>query len=84
VLPPVVRFGILPHVKGPPSSPMHALTIPITFSAQKIIFYPDGIISPGIIYLIDRNRQDIYAFSSGIAHASFLRKYRYDGKWHLI
>lgn len=82
-LPAAVQFGILPQVKGPPSSPSHALTMPITFSHQKIIFYPDGIISSGIIYMIDRNHQDIYALSSGIANTSFLRKYRYDGKWHL-
>lgn len=83
-LPHVVQFGILPNVKGPPSLPMHFLTMPITFSHQKIIFYPDGIISAGIIYFIDENQQDIYALSSGIAHTSFLRKYRYDGKWHLM
>jgi len=83
-LPVAVQFGILPQVKGPPSSPLHGLTKPITFSSEKIIFYPDGIISSGIIYMIDSNHQDIYALSSGIANASFLRKYRYDGKWRLM
>lgn len=83
-LPQAVQFGILPHVKGPPSSPSHVLTMPITFAHEKIVFYPDGIISSGIIYMVDSNHQDIYALSSGIANASFLRKYRYDGKWHLM
>ena len=83
-LPGVVQFGILPQVNGPPSSPSHALTLPITFSNEKIVFYPDGIISSGIIYMIDSNHHDIYALSSGVANVSFLRKYRYDGKWHLM
>ena len=83
-LSPSIRFGILPDVKGPPSSPHHSLNNAITFVDKKIKFYPDGIISSGIIYLIDQDRHDIYALSSGVAHTSFLRKYRYDGKWHLM
>ena len=84
ILPAIARFGILAHVKGPPSSPQHFLSTPVTFSHQKIIFHPDGIISSGIVYMIDAHNNDIYALSSGIANVSFLRKYRYDGKWHQI
>lgn len=83
-LPTQVRFGILPHAKGPPSAAHTSLSNAITFSDKKIVFYPDGIISSGTIYIIDSSAKYLYALSSGIAPVSFLRKYYYDGKWHLL
>lgn len=83
-LPASIRFGVLPDAKGPPSSPQHPLNAAITFVDKQITFYPDGIISAGIIYIIDDDHNHMYALSSGVAHTSFLRKYRYDGKWHLM
>lgn len=82
ILAPCVRFGVIPLVKGPPSSPASAILEPITFANQTITFYPDGIISAGTVYITDSHA--LYALSSAVAHASHLRKYRYDGAWHSI
>lgn len=83
-LPSMMRFGILPHVKGPPSAPLSFLSSAITFVDRKIRFYPDGTMSAGIIYITDVDKSMIYALSCGVSSVSVLRKYRYDGKWHLI
>lgn len=80
-LPSILRFGIM-DAKGPPSSPHSTLHEPITFTNNTITFSPDGIISSGTVYLTDSHM--LYALSSSVAHVSFLRKYRYDGKWHLM
>lgn len=79
-----VEFGVMPHIKGPPSSPSHPIKSPITFNERKILFYPDGIISSGTVYLTDRKKQFLYALSSGIGSVSHLRVYRYTGKWELM
>lgn len=76
-----VRFGTLPGAKGPPSSPTHALASPCTFARNEIIFHPDGIISSGTVYLVDRNQRWLYALSSPISQISFLRAYRYAQGW---
>ncbi len=81
-LPPSLKFGIIPEAKGPPSSPQNSLHEPITFANNTITFSNDGIISSGTVYLTDSNA--LYAISCSVAHVSFLRKYRYDGKWYLI
>ena len=78
------EFGILPGTLGPPSNPTHPITSPITFSNEKIIFYPDGIIQPGTVYLIRKDIQVMYALSCAVSQVSFLRIYHYDGKWHCI
>ncbi len=82
--PSIMQFGILPNVKGPPSAPLSFLSSAITFVDRKIRFYPDGTMSAGIIYVTDTDKSMIYALSCGVASVSVLRKYRYDGKWHLI
>lgn len=79
-----VKFGVLPHVQGPPSSPTHALSSAITFTGKSITFHPDGIIQSGVVYVVDTSSKSLYALSSPIAQVSFLRKYRYDGKWHVM
>ena len=81
-LPANIMFGVLPEAKGPPSSPQSIIHEPITFANNTISFSPDGIISSGTVYLTDS--QMLYALSSAVGHVSFLRTYRYDGKWHLM
>jgi prepilin-type N-terminal cleavage/methylation domain-containing protein len=83
-LPQSLQFQTLPDAKGPPSSPVHQLSSAITFTNKTINFYADGIIQSGTIYLLDTQTNSLYALSSGIAPISFLRKYRYDGTWHLM
>jgi len=83
-LPPQIRFGFMPGIKGPPASPQTLLTEPITFKNQCITFAPHGIIQSGTVYLVDRSNSVLYALSSPIAQFSYLRRYRYNGAWQLI
>ena len=83
-LPRTVRFGFIPGTKGPPAKPARKLSQAITFINQQIIFYPDGIIKPGSVYLVSNDRQIMYAISSPVSQVSFLRLYRYDKKWECL
>ncbi len=84
-LPHTVQFGVLPGIMGPPATPTHAITQPITFVGNKILFYPEGIIQAGAIYLKDTKNRVQYALSSGVSTVSYLRKYQYTGgEWKLL
>ncbi len=84
-LPSSVNFGVIQGSLGPPSSPSKPITKPLTFAHNKIVFFPDGIIRPGSIYLIDRSKYHMYALSSPISQVSYLRKYKYTNRtWKLI
>ncbi len=77
-------YGFVEGVMGPPSSPQALIGTYTTFDHDRIIFYPDGIIQSGTIYITDKDRKALYALTSGVGQVSFLRKYRYDGSWHLL
>ena len=80
-----VIFGFYAGVQGPPSQPTALIKKPITFVDKKIIFYPDGTISSGTVYITDEARSCLYALTSGIAQVAHLRRYRYESeKWHFI
>jgi prepilin-type N-terminal cleavage/methylation domain-containing protein len=79
-----ISFGFLPHVFGPPGCPTHQVEKAITFPDSSIHFYPTGIISSGTIYLIDKKKQYMYALSNAVSQVSYLRLYRYDGRWRLL
>lgn len=80
----MVAFGYKDGTKGPPSSPAHAISHPITFKSSQIVFSPSGIIASGTIYLTDVKKQRMYALSAPVSQVSYLRKYRYDKKWVLL
>jgi hypothetical protein len=86
-LPDAVRFGFIPGVSGPPSSPGKPITNPITFKdfgqgKYKVILFVDGKIQPGTVYFVDKNRNFMMALTCPISQVSFIRKYNYDkGKW---
>jgi len=82
-LSPKVKFGILPEVLGPPASPTKHLDAAITFANKKITFYPNGRISPGSIYLIDENRQALYAITVPVSSVLYIRRYRYQRPYWL-
>jgi hypothetical protein len=79
-----VEFGVLEGSKGPPSNPTRLIESPISFKNEKIIFYPDGIIQPGTVYLIGKNTQIMYALSCPISQVSYVRIYKYDGSWQCV
>lgn len=77
-------FSFLPGVLGPPGCPSHAIKKSITFPGYEIHFYPTGIISSGTVYITDKNKRYMFALSNAVSQFSYLRLYRYDGKWKLI
>jgi Tfp pilus assembly protein FimT len=79
-----VQFGFIAGSKGPPAHPHVPLYKSITFQNDKIIFYPDGILSSGTIYLIDTYAHAMYALSNAVSQVSYMRMYRYDSVWHKI
>lgn len=79
-----VCFGFLPNVLGSPGSPSHTIKKAITFPNSTIHFYPTGIISSGTVYFTDKNKKYMYALSNAISQVSYLRLYRYDGRWKLL
>ncbi len=83
-LPAHVMFGLLPGAKGPPANPRGVPKSPITFKGERITFHPNGVIKPGTVYLVDENKQFMYGMSCSVAQVSYLRKYRYDGSWHIL
>ena len=83
-LSPRVCFGFLPHVLGSPGAPSRVIKKAITFPDATIHFFPTGIISSGTLYLTDKNKKYMYALSNAISQVSYLRRYRYDGKWKLL
>lgn len=79
-----VSFGYLPGAQGPPASATKLLEAPVTFACQRIIFYPDGIIQAGTVYLVDTAKTVMYALSNAVSQFSYLRCYTYNHGWTLI
>ena len=81
-LDPHIRFGFLPDTKGPPATPKKQIHAPVTFRSATVVFFPNGTISPGTIYLTDQEQKNMHALTSSMAPVSYVRKYAYtDGKW---
>ena len=79
-----VSFGFFDNAQGPPGQPVGPIKNAITFSGQRIHFYPTGIISSGTVYLIDKAKKSMYALSNAVSQLSYLRMYRFDGSWKLL
>jgi prepilin-type N-terminal cleavage/methylation domain-containing protein len=79
-LPKGVCFGIVPDVKGPPSWQIKTPKS-ITFSCNKITFYPSGAIQPGSVYVCDTKKEHMYALTIPVSYISLIRLYRYDDGW---
>lgn len=83
-LSPRVCFGFLPKVLGSPGSPSRPIHKSVTFVNSSIHFFPTGTISSGTVYLTDKHKKTMYALSNAVSQVSYLRLYRYDGKWKLL
>jgi len=79
ILNPPIQFGIKPNTYGPPSKPTTLLTRPSTFANDQILFYPNGTISSGTVYLTDTSKAFMYAISIGVAQMPYVRLYRHAG-----
>lgn len=74
-----IKLGFVEGVKGPPSNPVKLIKKEVTFNGCKIIFFPNGKISAGVVYLIDCYK-NMYCLSIGVSQIPVIRKYKYDGK----
>jgi prepilin-type N-terminal cleavage/methylation domain-containing protein len=78
---PSVIFGFKGGMYGPPSCPLKPLKDPLSFKHNSIVFYPDGTISAGALYLTDKDASCGYALTSGVTQVPYIRLYAYDKKW---
>jgi prepilin-type N-terminal cleavage/methylation domain-containing protein len=88
-LPSDLSFGWLTEAKGPPGNPRDKITQPVTFpfenSQYSILFQQNGVISPGTIYLCDKDKTLMGALTCGISQVSYVRKYIYrKNQWLLM
>jgi len=78
-----VRFAERADIQGPPSQ-RKGHQQGITFIKDKILFYPDGIISSGTVYITDKAKKYLYALSVGVSQVSYIRKYVYQNGWVIL
>lgn len=76
-----IAFDFLPGTKGPPATPVHAITKAITFVDLKLTAHPDGTVQAGTIYLTDKNKKYMYALTVPAGHVSFIRCYEFNTTW---
>lgn len=70
-----VAFGFLSKAYGPPSRPIKPLSSSSTFKDNKIIFYNDGSVSAGSLYIIDKKKKYLYAITIPIPDSFYIRIY---------
>lgn len=86
-----VIFGFLENAKGPPAEPKKLIKISVTFPKVEdvtknytVVFWVDGKISPGTIYLRSKKKNYMTAITCPISQVSLIRKYYYnDNRWIL-
>lgn len=76
-----MRFGTLPGIQGPPSAPLKQISKPITFEQNRVIFYPDGTIQSGTLYLVDTATQTQYALTIPVGHVRYIKLYQFTKQW---
>lgn len=82
-----VVFGIKQNLLGAPGSPNRIIKKPVSFKNNRIIFYKDGIISAGSLYLTNFNKSIVYSLTCSVATINYLRKYKLNNNlsnWILI
>lgn len=79
-----VYFDVALNAYGPPSAPHKLLEKPVTFKENKIVFYPEGMMSAGMVCFTNSSHSVLYAISSAVAHVCYVRCYSYDKGWRLM
>ena len=80
-LPRGIVFGVLPGVLGPPSKPSKPIEKGITFKDLKVMFYPTGIVRPGMVSIVDYFAGVMFSLSSSASSISSIKKYAYQHGW---
>ncbi len=77
-----VLFGVVFGAKGPPSSGVGSPSKAVTYKKSEAVFFPDGKVSAGSVYLTDKNHECMYAITTPVSHLSYIRMYKYyQGSW---
>ncbi len=87
-----VQFGFIPSVLGPPGNPNAPITQPITFQPYTtqantfvIVLFPNGNISPGALYIVDKRKKTMGALTCSVSRVSYIRRYLYQSnQWVLV
>lgn len=82
-------FGVVFGTCGPPANPIDVIKHPITFKnrlkASSVMFFSNGKISSGTLYICDNNKTIGGALTCAVSQVSYIRKYVYTNKqWNLI
>jgi type II secretory pathway pseudopilin PulG len=85
---PALSFGFLPTY-GPPADPVGPITHIATFPEEKGVFYikilSNGKISPGAVYIVDKQQKSMGALTCGVSQVSYIRRYVYKtNQWQLL
>ena len=83
-LPKQIRFGLVDGVMGPPTHPTSPIKHAVTFADNRLICYPDGSMSSGAVYFVDRDRHHQYAITTGVGRSMRVHVYHYTGSWRRI
>ena len=90
-----IRFGFIDGVMGPPSNPTKKieksinlkklLIIQIEILDDRVSFWPDGRISHGTIYLVDKAHKYMGALTCSVSQVSYIRRYKYENlQWEIL
>ena len=90
-----VSFGFIEGVMGPPSSPTKKIEKFINLEkninnsdrkfSEEVSFWPNGRISHGSIYLVDKSHKSMGALTCSVSQVSYIRRYKYENSvWKLF
>lgn len=79
-----VKFGVSAGIKGPPSRATYVIKDFCSWPDGRCVFYPDGTISAGAIYVTDSRNACSYALTCDASETSHIRRYYYNGNWQGI
>lgn len=90
-----VAFGFIEGVMGPPSNPTQKIEKSINLEkiinnsdrklSEQVSFWPNGRISHGTIYLVDKSHKHMGALTCSVSQVSYIRRYKYENsRWEML
>jgi type II secretory pathway pseudopilin PulG len=87
-----LRFGFIKTALGPPGDPKVPIDQAITFTPHPtktnnfiIVLFPNGNISAGSLYIVDKNERIMGALTCSVSRVSYIRRYLYQSnQWVLV
>jgi hypothetical protein len=85
-----IQWGFIASAYGPPSAPIKNLlkthTFPLDHKQARLFFYPNGTITCGSMYFVDKSKRFMTALSCGVGDETTIKIYCYKGHktWNII